>query len=99
MPGNAPGLAGRVARPADATAVTDPGGGRVVRSVTGELFFASANDPATRFDYAADPGRIVIGLRAAPIRDSSSVAAPDTVTTTYAQRGKTLETSAQVHRQ
>ncbi|MFD0338702.1 SulP family inorganic anion transporter [Streptomyces sp. NPDC127117] len=97
-------FARRVARLASVTAVTDPGGDRIVYSVTGELFFASANDLVTRFDYAADPGRVVIDLSAAHIWDASSVAALDAITTKYAQRGKTVEIiglnepSAEIHR-
>jgi SulP family sulfate permease len=97
-------FARRVARLADVTTATDPGGDRIVYSVTGELFFASANDLVTRFDYVADPGRVVIDLSAAHIWDASSVAALDAITTKYAQRGKTVEIiglnepSAEMHR-
>ncbi|MER6119350.1 SulP family inorganic anion transporter [Streptomyces sp. NPDC001743] len=84
-------FAKRVARLADVTAVTDPDGSGVVYSVSGELFFASSNDLAGRFDYAGDPDRIVIDLSAAHIWDASSVAALDAVQTKYAQRGKTVE--------
>ncbi|MFE6667197.1 SulP family inorganic anion transporter [Streptomyces sp. NPDC057697] len=96
-------FARRVAHLADVTAVTDPGGDRIVYTVTGELFFASANDLITRFDYGADPGRVVIDLSAAHIWDASSVAALDAITTKYAQRGKTVdivglnEPSAELH--
>ncbi|MFD4629158.1 SulP family inorganic anion transporter [Streptomyces sp. NPDC058284] len=84
-------FARRVAHLADVTAVVDPDGTRVVYSVTGALFFASADDLVTRFDYATDPDRIVIDLTSAHIWDASSVAALDTVTGKYAQRGKTVE--------
>lgn len=84
-------FAKRVARLADVTAVTDPDGTAVVYSVSGELFFASSNDLVGRFDYAGDPGRVVIDLSAAHIWDASSVAALDAVETKYAQRGKTVE--------
>ncbi|GGM09658.1 hypothetical protein GCM10010129_62010 [Streptomyces fumigatiscleroticus] len=84
-------LARRVARLADVTAVTDPDGGTVVHRVTGELFFASANDLAGRFDYAGDPEKVVIDLSAAHLWDAASVAALDAVETKYAQRGKSVE--------
>ncbi|MFG3250452.1 SulP family inorganic anion transporter [Streptomyces sp. NPDC048187] len=84
-------FARRVARLADVTSVTDPDGGQVVYSVTGELFFASSNDLVTRFDYAGDPDRVVIDLSATRIWDASSVAALDAIETKYAQRGKQVE--------
>ncbi|MFJ8619018.1 SulP family inorganic anion transporter [Streptomyces clavifer] len=84
-------FAKRVAHFADVTAVTDPDGGRVVYSVTGELFFASSNDLVGRFAYATDPDRVVVDLSAAHIWDASSVATLDAVTTKYAQRGKQVE--------
>ncbi|MBZ6227070.1 SulP family inorganic anion transporter [Streptomyces olivaceus] len=84
-------FARRVARLADVTSVIDPDGGQVVYSVTGELFFASSNDLVTRFDYAGDPGRVVIDLSATHVWDASSVAALDAVETKYAQRGKEVE--------
>lgn len=97
-------FARRVAHVADVTAVTDPVGGQVVYSVTGELFFASSNDLVTRFAYATDPDKIVIDLTATHIWDASSVAALDAIETKYAQRGKTVEIiglnqpSADLHR-
>ncbi|MFE7142037.1 SulP family inorganic anion transporter [Streptomyces sp. NPDC057644] len=84
-------FARRVARVADVTAVTDPDGATVVYRVTGELFFASANELVGRFDYAGDPDRVVIDLSAAHIWDASSVAALDTIGSKYAQRGKAVE--------
>ncbi|MBH5338731.1 SulP family inorganic anion transporter [Streptomyces pactum] len=84
-------FARRVAHLADVTAVTDPDGTTVVYRVTGELFFASSNDLVGRFDYAADPDRVVIDLSAAHIWDASSVAALDAIETRYAKRGKTVE--------
>lgn len=84
-------FARRVAHLADVTSVTDPDGGQVVYSVTGELFFASSNELVTRFDYAGDPDRVVIDLSATHIWDASSVAALDAIETKYAQRGKRVE--------
>ncbi|MFB7933340.1 SulP family inorganic anion transporter [Streptomyces sp. NPDC056039] len=84
-------FAKRVAHLADVTAVTDRDGTTVVYRVTGELFFASSNDLVGRFDYAADPDRVVIDLSAAHVWDASSVAALDAIETKYAQHGKTVE--------
>ncbi|TGB14641.1 SulP family inorganic anion transporter [Streptomyces sp. MZ04] len=96
-------FAKRVAHLANVTSVTDPDGGSVVYSVTGELFFASSNDLVGRFNYATDPDKVVIDLTAAHIWDASSVAALDAIETKYAQRGKQVEIiglnspSAQIH--
>ncbi|MFJ9943094.1 SulP family inorganic anion transporter [Streptomyces erythrochromogenes] len=84
-------FAKRVAHFAEVTGATDPDGSTTVYSVTGELFFASSNDLVGRFDYAADPDRVVIDLSAAHVWDASSVAALDAVEAKYAQRGKTVE--------
>lgn len=84
-------FARRVAHLAEVTAVTDPDGTTVVYRVTGALFFASSNDLVGRFDYAGDPGRVVIDLSAAHIWDASSVAALDAIEAKYARRGKTVE--------
>ncbi|WP_411112086.1 SulP family inorganic anion transporter [Streptomyces sp. c-19] len=84
-------FAKRVAHLAEVTAVTDPDGTSIVYRVTGELFFASSNDLVGQFDYAGDPGRVVIDLSAAHIWDASTVAALDAIETKYAQRGKTVE--------
>ncbi|MCJ0868464.1 SulP family inorganic anion transporter [Streptomyces sp. AP-93] len=84
-------FAKRVAHLANVTAVTDPGGGMVVYSVTGELFFASSNELVGQFDYAGDPDKVVIDLSGAHVRDASSVAALDAVEDKYRQRGKSVE--------
>lgn len=60
-------FAKRIAHMADVTSVTDPDGGQVVYSVTGELFFASSNDLVTQFNYATDPDKVVIDLSATHI--------------------------------
>ncbi|MFF0747460.1 SulP family inorganic anion transporter [Streptomyces sp. NPDC004111] len=65
--------------------------GRVVYTVTGELFFASSNDLVFRFRYKDDPDEVVIDLSRAHIWDASSVAALDAVETKYARYGKTVE--------
>ncbi|MGW5336278.1 SulP family inorganic anion transporter [Streptomyces bauhiniae] len=96
-------FARRVARSAEVTPVRDPDGSTVVYRVTGNLFFASADDLAHRFAYATDPGRVVIDLSAAHVWDASSVAALDTVEARYAEHGATVqitgldERSARLH--
>jgi SulP family sulfate permease len=55
------------------------------------LFFASSNDLVYQFDYANDPGRIVVDMSSAHIWDASSVAALDAITTKYETRGKQVE--------
>ncbi|MGX1881388.1 SulP family inorganic anion transporter [Streptomyces sp. NPDC055287] len=85
-------FARRVAHLVDVTAVTDEDGGRVVYTVTGELFFASSNELVEQFDYAkGGPELVVIDLTAAHIWDASSVAALDAITTKYEHRGRTVE--------
>ncbi|MFI5527711.1 SulP family inorganic anion transporter [Kitasatospora sp. NPDC051853] len=84
-------FARRVAHHTELSAVRDPDGGRVVYTLDGALFFASANELVTRFDYAGDPDRITIDLSRAHVWDASSVAVLDAVTAKYAQRGKTVE--------
>ena len=87
-------FARRVAHVTDTTRelVEDTDGrATAVYRVTGELFFASANDLSDRFDYAGDPDRVVVDLSAARVWDASSVAALDTITAKYERRGKTVE--------
>ncbi|GAA4867037.1 SulP family inorganic anion transporter [Saccharopolyspora cebuensis] len=84
-------FARRVAHLADVTAITDPDGGQVVYHVTGELFFASSNDLVYRFDYTADPDKVVIDLTDAHIWDASTVATLDAITTKYEAKGKSVE--------
>jgi SulP family sulfate permease len=84
-------FARRVARLTGVTSVTDPDGGQVVYAVTGQLFFASSNDLVTRFDYANDPGKVVIDLTGTHVWDASSVAALDAIEAKYAERGKSVE--------
>ena len=87
-------FARRVAHVTDTTRelVEDTDGrATAVYRVTGELFFASANDLSDRFDYAEDPDRVVVDLSAARVWDASSVAALDAITAKYERRGKTVE--------
>jgi SulP family sulfate permease len=84
-------FARRVAHLAEVTSGTGPDGATRVYSVHGALFFASSNDLYTQFDYAGDPGRVVIDLSAASVWDASTVAALDAISHKYASRGKTVE--------
>jgi SulP family sulfate permease len=84
-------FARRVAHLVEVTRVPDPDRDEVVYAVHGQVFFASSNDLVSQFDYAGDPGRVVIDLAQAHVWDASSVAALDAVTTKYARRGKTVE--------
>ncbi|KOG89109.1 SulP family inorganic anion transporter [Streptomyces varsoviensis] len=84
-------FARRVARSTAVTSVADPDGGRVVYAVTGELFFASANDVVDRFDYAGDPDSAVIDLSGTRVWDTSAMSALDAVAAKYARRGKSVE--------
>ena len=65
--------------------------GERVYTVSGALFFASTNDLVGQFDYAGDPGRVVVDLAAAHVWDASSVAVLDAIEHKYATRGKTVE--------
>jgi SulP family sulfate permease len=56
--------------------------------VDGELFFASSNDLTTQFEYADDPGRVVIDMSRSHIWDASTVAALDAIVTKYEHHGK-----------
>lgn len=72
--------------------VEDRGGvPTAVYRVTGELFFASSNDLYTQFDYADDPGQVVIDLSASHVWDASTVASLDAITTKYARKGTQVE--------
>jgi SulP family sulfate permease len=84
-------FARRVAHFATVTSTPAREDGVRTYQVHGELFFASSNDLVHQFDYAGDPGRVVIDLAAAHIWDASSVAALDAVSTKYAARGKQVE--------
>jgi len=96
-------VARRVAHLVEVTSVLDPDGAEVIYSVRGQVFFASSNDLVSQFDYAHDPGRVVVDMSQAHVWDASSVAALDAVTTKYARRGKAVqivglnEPSARMH--
>ncbi len=84
--------------------VEDTAGGAHARyTVTGELFFASSNDLYAQFDYAGDPGLVVIDLSRSHVWDASTVAALDSITAKYERRGTHVEihglnaSSAEMH--
>lgn len=60
-------------------------------TVEGQLLFASSNDLTTLFEYADDPGRVVIDLTRSHIWDASTVAALDAIVTKYERRDKNVE--------
>jgi SulP family sulfate permease len=62
-----------------------------VYKVVGELFFASSNDLVHQFDYAGDPGHVVIDLTDSHVWDASTVATLDAIETKYASKGKRVE--------
>jgi sulfate permease, SulP family len=68
-----------------------PDGSSVVYVVTGELFFASDQELIDAFDYAGDPGRVIVDLSDAHLWDASAVAALDAVETHYRSRGTKVE--------
>nr|WP_218852757.1 SulP family inorganic anion transporter [Spelaeicoccus albus] len=71
--------------------VTGDGDDAVARyTVVGELFFASSNDLYTQFDYAGDPGQVVIDMRESHLWDASTIAALDSIEAKYAGHGKTV---------
>ena len=59
--------------------------------VNGELFFASSNDLYTQFDYAEDPGCVVIDMYNSHLWDASTIASLDAITAKYGKYGKTVE--------
>jgi SulP family sulfate permease len=81
-------FARRVAHLVEVTRVAEADG-TARYSVDGALFFASSNDLYTQFDYAGDPGTVVIDLSGAQVWDASTVAALDAITHKYETRGKT----------
>lgn len=60
-------------------------------TVDGELFFASSNDLYTQFDYALDPGHVIIDMRGSHLWDASTIAALDAITEKYRHHGKEVE--------
>ncbi|MEJ5945959.1 SulP family inorganic anion transporter [Pseudokineococcus basanitobsidens] len=83
-------FARRVAHLTEVSEVPTDEPGTRVYAVTGQLFFASSNDLVHQFDYAGDPGRVVIDLSGANVWDASTVATLDAVETKYAAHGTTV---------
>jgi SulP family sulfate permease len=71
--------------------VVDPDGSAVFYAVKGELFFASDQELIDAFDYANDPGRVLIDFSGAHVWDASAVAALDAIERHYARHGATVE--------
>lgn len=80
-------FARRVARVLVVTRHLHDDGASVGYTVAGPLFFGSSNDLVEQFDYAEDPGRVVIDLSAAQLWDASTIAALDSVRAKYAKHG------------
>ncbi len=59
--------------------------------VDGELFFASSNDLYTHFEYARDPGHVIIDMHASHLWDASTIAALDAITEKYHHHGKDVK--------
>jgi sulfate permease, SulP family len=81
-------FARRVAHLVDVTGTLSDDGRTKTYVVTGEIFFASDRDLVDAFDYANDPGNVVIDLRRAHIWDAAAVAALDAVEMRYADRAR-----------
>lgn len=69
----------------------DPAGPIAVYRLRGELFFASSNDLADRFQTADDPARVRVDLAEARIWDASTVAVLDAVVAGYRRSGREVE--------
>ena len=84
-------FARRVAHFVTVTRTLDATGDTATYTVNGELFFASSNDLYTQFEYALDPGHVVIDMHASHLWDVSTLAALEAITAKYAASGKTAE--------
>nr|WP_245961674.1 SulP family inorganic anion transporter [Quadrisphaera granulorum] len=84
-------FARRVAHLVDVERHLSDDGAAVTYTVTGQLFFASSNDLAEQFRYAADPPSVVIDLSDAHVWDASTVATLDAISARYADRDKHVE--------
>lgn len=80
-------FARRVAHVIRTTRSLSADGQSVHYEVHGPLFFGSSNDLVDRFEYAADPGAVVIDFSKSQIWDASTVAALDSIELKYHQRG------------
>ncbi|MGP7960633.1 SulP family inorganic anion transporter [Sanguibacter sp. A247] len=77
----------RVAHFTTVTRTVSEDGTRADYAVDGELFFASSNDLTTQFQYADDPGHVVIDLSRSHVWDASTVAALDAIEQKYRAHG------------
>ena len=59
--------------------------------VDGELFFASSNDLYMQFEYAHDPGKVIIDMHASHLWDASTIAVLDAITEKYHHHGKEVD--------
>ncbi|GAA1883486.1 SulP family inorganic anion transporter [Paeniglutamicibacter psychrophenolicus] len=84
-------FARRVAHFVTVTRTVDATGDTATYTVNGELFFASSNDLYTQFEYALDPGHVVIDMHASHLWDVSTLAALESITAKYAASGKSAE--------
>ena len=84
-------FARRVAHFVTVTRTVDDDGETATYAVHGELFFASSNDLYTQFEYALDPGRVIIDMRDANLWDASTVATLDAITAKYRHHGKSAD--------
>jgi sulfate permease, SulP family len=80
-------FARRAAHHASMTSVLDPTGSVRSYVVTGQLFFASANELVHQFDLTDPVREVVIDLTEAEVWDSSAVATLDAVVARFAARG------------
>jgi sulfate permease, SulP family len=78
-------FARRVAHVVDVTAERD--GDTTTYRVTGQLFFASSNDLVLAFDHTDGARAVVVDLSAAHVWDASTVAALESITARFRQRG------------
>jgi SulP family sulfate permease len=84
-------FARRVAHFVTVKRTVDATGETATYTVNGELFFASSNDLYTQFQYALDPGHVVIDMHASHLWDVSTLAALDAITAKYEAGGKRVE--------
>ncbi|EMR00325.1 SulP family inorganic anion transporter [Paeniglutamicibacter gangotriensis] len=84
-------FARRVAHFVTVTRTLDATGETATYTVNGELFFASSNDLYTQFQYALDPGHIIIDMHASHLWDVSTLAALEAITAKYEAGGKNVQ--------
>ncbi len=84
-------FARRVAHFVTVTRTLDAAGETATYTVNGELFFASSNDLYTQFQYALDPGHVLIDMHASHLWDVSTLASLEAITAKYEAAGKHVE--------